>query len=62
MVYWYLFATILAAVACVLCTSQALKMWTEGGDMNWGLLILGILNGIFFIIDSCTLITALQNG
>ena len=49
--WYYLFATILAAVACVICTSQALIMWTEGEDMNWLLLSLGIINGILFVID-----------
>jgi len=51
MVYLYLFATILAAVACVLCTGQAVIRWTEGEDMNWRLLILGIINGILCVID-----------
>ena len=59
MVYLYLFATILAAVACVLCTSQALTRWTEGEDMNWYLLILGIINGILCVIDCGFLIEAL---
>ena len=55
----FLFATILTAVACILCTSQALYRWTEGEDMNWALLIFGILNGILCIINCCFLIKAL---
>lgn len=59
MVYWYLFATIIAAVACILCTNQALTRWTEGEDMNWYLLILGIINGILCVIDFGFFINAL---
>jgi uncharacterized ion transporter superfamily protein YfcC len=59
MVYLYFFATILAALACVLCTSTALDRWIEGEDMNWYLLILGITNGIICIIDGYHLINTL---
>lgn len=52
---------VLAVVACVMCTSQALIKWIEGEDMNWTLLLLGILNGFILVIDLCILITALQN-
>jgi hypothetical protein len=55
----FLFAIILAAVACVLCTSQALYRWIEGEDMNWVLLSSGIINGILFIIDLYILMTSL---
>lgn len=60
MAYWYFFATILAGLACVLCTSQALERWIEGEDMNWYLLILGVINGILCVIDSFYLIDALM--
>ena len=56
MMYLYLFAIILAAVACVLCTTQALNRWIEGEEMNWVLLSLGIINGFLFIIDCYYLI------
>lgn len=59
MTVFYFFAVILAAVACVLCISQALTMWTEGEDMNWYLLILGVINGIICIINSFHLFNAL---
>lgn len=52
----YIFATLLALVACVMCTTSAIMSYMDNNSINWIMLILGIANAICFVVDLYILI------
>ena len=47
----YMFTTLLALVASVLCTRYVIMNYVENDSIDWFMLILGIVNAIFFVVD-----------
>ena len=47
----YISTTLLSIVAFVLCTIYVIMNYVENDSIDWFMLILGIVNAIFFVVD-----------